>query len=130
MSVTNGSAALTPSEIAEIQSATALVGQGVLYEEWAGVNGNSLEDLISYPEFPGNPSATMVRPSFDAFVDKADNFGARMSGWVKAPESGDYTFWITTDDFGELFADSLRYPPCAIFIHRKEPSAIEKSLQL
>jgi hypothetical protein len=31
-------------------------------------------------------------------VDSADNYGTRMYGWVKPPETGEYTFWISGDD--------------------------------
>lgn len=98
----DGSGALMPSEIAQIQNASVLTGQGILYEEWTGVPGTTVEDLISHPAYPGNPSATYVRPSFDGFINRGDNLGVRMSGWIKAPETGKYIFWIATDDFGEL----------------------------
>ncbi|MBW8886244.1 MAG: hypothetical protein JF616_00690, partial [Fibrobacteres bacterium] len=109
-SATDGSAALTAADIATIQSASPITGQGVLYEEWTGVTGTSIEDLVTGPAYPSNPSATLVRPSFDGFQNRADNFGVRMSGWIKAPESGNYTFWISADYNAELRVSSDANP--------------------
>jgi hypothetical protein len=115
-STADGSGALTASEIAQIQNASPLTGQGVLYEEWTGVGGASIEDLVSSPNFPSNPSATLVRPSFDGFQNRADNFGVRMSAWVKAPETGAYTFWIASDDNSELRLSTDANPANKILI--------------
>jgi hypothetical protein len=32
-----------------------------------------------------------------------DSFGSRMSGWLVPPVTGDYTFWIASDDSGEFW---------------------------
>ncbi len=32
-----------------------------------------------------------------------DNFGSRMKGWLIPPVTGDYVFWISADDSGELW---------------------------
>jgi len=109
-SATDGSGALAAADIATIQNAAPLAGQGVLYEEWTGVTGTSIEDLVTGPAYPSNPSATLIRPTFDGFQNRADNYGARMSGWLKAPETGTYTFWISADDNGELRLSSDANP--------------------
>jgi len=109
-STADGSGALTAADLATVQNASPIAGQGVLYEEWTGITGTSIEDLVTAPDYPSNPSATLVRPSFDGFQNRADNYGVRMSGWVKAPETGRYTFWISSDDNGELRLSSDANP--------------------
>lgn len=109
-STTDGSGALTAADIATIQNATPIAGQGVLYEEWTGVAGTSIEDLVTGPNYPSNPSATLIRTTFDGFQNRADNYGVRMSGWVKAPATGNYTFWISADDNAELRLSSDANP--------------------
>jgi len=84
-STTDGSGALTAADIATIQNASPFAGQGVLYEEWTGLTGTSIEDLVTGPNYPSNPSATLIRTSFEGFQNRADSYGARMSGWIKAP---------------------------------------------
>lgn len=101
-STVDGSGSLSLAQIREMQNATILSGPGALYEEWAGVSGNTIASLTGSSNFPANPSATRVRSSFDGFVDKGDNFGVKMSGWVKAPQTGNYVFWIASDNNGEL----------------------------
>jgi|GEM_PF-6682504 len=109
-SASDGSGALTSEDIATVQNAAPIAGQGVLYEEWAGVTGTSIEDLVSAPTYPSNPSTTLIRPSFEGFQNRADNYGVRMSGWIKAPVTGLYTFWISSDDNGELRLSSDANP--------------------
>jgi hypothetical protein len=109
-SATDGTGALTADDIATVQNAAPISGQGVLYEEWTGVTGTSIEDLVTSPNFPSNPSATLIRPSFDGFQNRADNYGVRMSGWIKAPVTGRYSFWISADDVAELRLSSDANP--------------------
>jgi hypothetical protein len=36
----------------------------------------------------------------------ADSYGGRLRGWVTAPQTGDYTFFIAGDDSAELWLSS------------------------
>ena len=49
---------------------------------------NKIELLLDLLEVPSNGDM---------------NFGDRMSGWLVPPITGDYTFWIASEDNGELF---------------------------
>ncbi len=110
-STTDGSGAKTPAELATIQNAAPIMGRaGILYEEFDGIGGGSLKDLVASPSFPDNPSATLVRQSFSAPVNQGTNYGVKMSGWVQAPLSGDYTFWVAADDQAELRVSSDANP--------------------
>ncbi len=58
------------------------------------------------PNFPDNPTNSSTLTSFEAPVDRADIFGQRISGYIYPPVSGEYTFWIASDDAGELWLSS------------------------
>lgn len=102
-STADGSGALSSSDIIFIQNNPTESGHGGLrYEEWDNIGGTAVQDLVTNSNFPDNPTKSLVLPTFDGFQNYCDNFGARVSGWVLAPETGTYTFWISSDDNSEL----------------------------
>jgi len=76
---------------------------GVLMETWWGIPGTAVNDLTSNADFPHNPDNTSVRSLFEAPVNRGSEFGTRMRALLVPPTSGDYTFWIASDDGGELW---------------------------
>ncbi|MGA0845131.1 MAG: Ig-like domain-containing protein, partial [Luteolibacter sp.] len=76
---------------------------GVTMETWTGLGGSSLVDLTSSPQFPHEPDAIELRADFAAPTNRGGNFGTRITALVVPPESGDYTFWIASDDQSELW---------------------------
>ena len=68
-------------------------------EKWTGISGLTV-DLI-----PVNnpPDETASLSSFEIPVDADDNYGTRVRGYICPPESGQYRFWIASDDNGELW---------------------------
>ncbi len=78
-------------------------GGGILREFWSGVPGKTVASLTSWPAFPLAPSGTSLQPAFVAPSNWADTYGTRMRGYVTAPLSGMYTFWIAGDDQCELW---------------------------
>lgn len=103
-STTDGGGAKTAPELAVIQNAAPIMGRaGIRYEEFDAIGGaGQLKDLMAAPNFPDNPSATKVLQSFSFPVSTNTYFGVKMSGWIKAPETGDYVFWISANDQAEL----------------------------
>jgi hypothetical protein len=75
----------------------------VLREWWLLINGTAIGNLTADPRYPGNPSGSELLSSFEGPVNWADNYGSRLSGWLVPPKSGDYTFWIASDDDSELW---------------------------
>ena len=49
-------------------------------------------DLTSNPNFPNNPSSIEVLDKFDAPHNVDDNYGSRIRGFFKAPETGYYRY--------------------------------------
>ncbi len=79
---------------------------GLIAEYWFDVDGSSLADFTSRPDFPNIPESYSDLESFDIDQNIGDNYGVRVRGVFVAPESGDYTFWIAGDDEYELYLSS------------------------
>jgi regulation of enolase protein 1 (concanavalin A-like superfamily) len=82
----------------------------ILREWWTGIGGNAISDLTSSADYPDNPAGSNEPTSFEAPTDWADNYGTRMRGYVHPPSTGSYTFWISSDDNGELWLSTDESP--------------------
>jgi hypothetical protein len=88
----------------------------ILFEYWMDIGGTAISDLTGQATFPDNPDDGELRPSFDGPVDWADNYGAKASGYLYPPEDGDYTFWISGDDYQDLYLSTDDDPANAVLI--------------
>ncbi len=88
----------------------------ILREWWTGISGNAISELTSSPDYPDNPSGSDEPTSFEAPTDWADSYGTRISGYLHPTDSGDYTFWIASDDNGELWLSTNDNPANASLI--------------
>ncbi|WP_350291311.1 Ig-like domain-containing protein, partial [uncultured Croceitalea sp.] len=74
----------------------------ILMERYDGIGGVLLEGLFNSPNYPDNPSSTLELNSFEIPNNVADNYGVRVSGYLCAPETGTYYFWVSGDDESRL----------------------------
>jgi hypothetical protein len=88
----------------------------ILREVWEGVPGVTVADLTADPDYPDNPSLAAELESFEAPTDWADNYGTRIHGYLHPEASGDYIFWIASDDHSELWLSPDDNPVHAIMI--------------
>lgn len=93
---------------------------GLLREVWTGIGGGvSVSDLTSSPNYPSRPSsANYVTDLFEAPIDVLEEYGQRLHGYLVPPLTGDYTFWISSDDGGALYLSSDEDPAKATRIAR------------
>jgi len=92
-------------------------GEGYMLREWwTGIPNDDLASLYASPNYPDNPTGWDLPTSFEAPRDWAESYGTRMRGYVHPPESGEYIFWIATDDQGELWLSSDDDPANAVRI--------------
>ncbi|HMT22473.1 MAG TPA: PQQ-dependent sugar dehydrogenase, partial [Promineifilum sp.] len=78
---------------------TGATGQ-LLFETWQGVSGVSLADLTNSANYPDKPSKSEMITNLDApRLDTADS-GHRIRGYIHPQISGQYRFWIASDDAG------------------------------
>ena len=75
-------------------------GAGAISREvWTGISGTQVALIpVGTP-----PNTTDTLPSFEAPTNWADNYGTRLRGYITAPVTGNYTFWIASDDKSELW---------------------------
>ncbi len=93
-----------------------VTSHGVLMERWDDIPGSELSELTTHPDYPEAPHATTVLKTFDAPVDIGSNFGARLRAFLLPDITGDYTFWIASDDNGELWLSPGQDPDDAALI--------------
>ncbi|WP_299759213.1 PA14 domain-containing protein [uncultured Pontibacter sp.] len=75
-------------------------------EVWANVDGHSISDI----PVSQKPTNTKELTLFEAPSNVGDNYGQRISGYITAPESGQYTFWIAGDNNAELWVSTSDAP--------------------
>jgi hypothetical protein len=82
---------------------TTVPGLGtVIMERWNNITSTDINTLKNNPKYPDNPDVTEVLTEF-SWDEDLDHYGGRIHGWIYAPGTGDYTFWLCTDDQGELW---------------------------
>jgi hypothetical protein len=93
---------------------TAPPGLGTInYELWENISG-SLDALLTDPCYPGYPTSSGQLNAFDTepVLPHIDYYGGQIEGLLYPPITGDYTFWIATDEDGELWL-STDEKPCS-----------------
>lgn len=88
----------------------------ILREWWTGISGNRITNLTGNAAFPNSPSGSDKPTSFEAPTNWADNYGQRMRGWIHAPFTGQYHFWVAGDDETQLKLSSDDTPGNAVVI--------------
>ena len=77
---------------------------GFLREVYTGINGNSIADLTNAPSYPASPTVEEILTNyFETAVNWNDNYGTRVRGLITPPITGNYIFWISSDDNSQLF---------------------------
>lgn len=71
----------------------------ILREEWTGIPGT----MISSIPVNSTPSSTGILTIFEGPSNVGDKYGSRISGYLCVPASGNYTFWISSNDKSELW---------------------------
>ena len=86
---------------------TTSPGLGTIVQEiWNNVAGTDINVLKDDPRYPHSPDEISELTNFDSGTGLGDDYGGRIHGWVYAPATGDYTFWLCSDDQGELWLSS------------------------
>ncbi|GAA4432513.1 hypothetical protein GCM10023188_21100 [Pontibacter saemangeumensis] len=91
-----------PAAITQLSAATGSITR----EFWADVHV-STAGAIPFTQSPDNISELKL---FEAPTNADDHYGQRIRGYVTAPQSGEYTFWIAGDDEAELYLSTSDNP--------------------
>ncbi|MFT4175038.1 MAG: hypothetical protein QM627_00135, partial [Luteolibacter sp.] len=77
---------------------SSLAGAGeagkLLEERWTGISGEAVSLLTSHANFPNNPSLVQKITGVVPDNNVGDRYGRRLRGFITAPQSGHYKFWI------------------------------------
>jgi len=96
------------------------LGSGrILLEYWTGIGGNSVSDLTGQPDYPDSPDGRDYPAIFElpaGELDLGDNYGTRMRGYLHPPVTGNYVFWIASDNAGQLLLSTDESPENAVQI--------------
>jgi hypothetical protein len=100
----NQNPALTATAVLTIELYSAPDGYtpGTLIQKfYENITGNTLISLTNAAVFPASPNSLSTLTRF-ASNEHGDNYGSTISGVIFVPETGNYTFWLASDDEGEL----------------------------
>ncbi|MFK7800372.1 MAG: PA14 domain-containing protein [Anaerolineae bacterium] len=102
----------TPTPIPPTATPFAPVGTTgeISWERWNTTWGSSLSTLRNDPDYPGSPDSSGTLTAMEAPQNIGDLYGQRISGFVYAPVTGDYIFWVAGDDQTELWLSTSSNP--------------------
>jgi hypothetical protein len=83
----------------------------ITYQIWNNIGSStSVSSLTSNINYPDNPTSTTLITSMEGITNQADGYGSRIAGYICAPATGSYTFWIASDNEGELWLSTDNQP--------------------
>jgi PQQ-dependent dehydrogenase (s-GDH family) len=89
--------------VTQVDAQTCTGTGSINYQKWNNISGSAVSNLTSNANYPNNPSSTGTRTTFEMQTNQGSNFGIRMYGYICAPTTGSYVFWIASDASGELW---------------------------
>lgn len=82
----------------------------VLREYWTNISGGTVLDLINSPNYPNSPTGTSFPTSFQLPADFGNDYGTRMRAYIVPPQTGAYTFTVTSDDASVVYLSANADP--------------------
>jgi uncharacterized protein (DUF1800 family) len=81
-------------------------GGAITRELWTGVTGDTIGDV----PLGSAPTASSTLPSLEGPADSGDDYAQRLRGFLTAPETGNYYFWIAGNNAAELWISNDAEP--------------------
>ena len=79
-------------------------------EAYTNILTTTIESLTSDPSYPASPGEVLYLTAFDTRTgyptDVHENYGGRITGYVTPTQSGEYEFFLRSDDAGQLFVST------------------------
>ena len=82
----------------------------VTSERFDNILGSAVSNLTSNADYPDNPDAVTALSSFESSSNIGDFLGQRISGFLHAPETGPYQFFLSANDSAELWLSNSADP--------------------
>lgn len=98
-----GGQVVTAQAALTINAAVSVVPGGLKREVWYNTEGVSVANLTGMATYPLCPDATGMVPEAESPQNLGVLYGQKLSGWLVPPVTGSYTFYMASDDEGELW---------------------------
>ena len=87
----------------------------ILDQVWENLDGgttvNDLTNTALNPNYPNSPTSTTYLTSFNApYTTGVPDYGQRVQGYLDPPTSGNYVFWIASDNCSQLWLSTTSSP--------------------
>jgi hypothetical protein len=93
-------------------------GSSLMREVWTAVPGTNISDIpLSVPA-----NVTNVIGSLEGITDYGDDYGERVRGYLTAPTTANYYFWIAGSDSAELWISNDEEPNNKVLRARVSPA--------
>ncbi|TMI95042.1 MAG: T9SS type A sorting domain-containing protein [Bacteroidetes bacterium] len=80
------------------------------YQRWNNITGSAVTNLTSNPNYPNSPSTSGTYTIFEIPENSGNNFGMKVYGYICPPTTGNYIFWIASDESAELWLSTTISP--------------------
>ena len=70
---------------------------------WLKIGGSKGTDLTKNSRFPNSPNGADTLTSFEGPNSWGTKYGSRYVGYLAPAVTGNYTFWIASDDLSDLY---------------------------
>lgn len=88
-----------------------LEGQTLQFGQLVTLDGTNCSPyFVSFPHYPYRPSGWDVRSSFEAPANWGEYYLTRMCGFLHPPATGEYSFWVASDNSSELWLSTDAHP--------------------
>ncbi|MDO3721479.1 fibronectin type III domain-containing protein [Marinobacter sp. chi1] len=81
----------------------------VQFRYFDNISGSDISNLTETPAFPDNPDRVESLTSLE-MSNRGNNYGAWVRGFIMAPATGDYRFFISADDAAQLLLSPSDQP--------------------
>jgi hypothetical protein len=100
---------------ADITIKTACVTNcGATLDTWTGIHGNAIADLMAgtnnLTKTPDMSECLGLGSLLESPSNVGENYGIHVKGWLVPPVTGNYEFWIASDDNGEFWLSTDKNP--------------------
>lgn len=71
---------------------------------------NAVPYVASFPEYPHHPSSNAILRLFEAPAELGEYYLTRIRGYLHPTVTGEYTFWVASDNSSELWLSTDAHP--------------------
>ena len=109
--------ALTVDSTVDLTTARVVFTGAITRRYWTGLSGDTIASLTGSSAYPSSPTGSDTLTQLEGknwagtqTSNFANTYGQRIHGYLVAPATGAYTFWISGDDHVELWLGTSAEP--------------------